>query len=412
MKAYTSKVADSAAENIVHLKVVKRRKAPRVALNERFKLQPFDNRGGTVSWRVSGSQRDGTRIRENFADRQAARCRRIELESEFHAGQTETAMRATRLTHEQVQLAEVAIIKLGDDWLRLLDAVDHWKHSGKSKANAESPRLDAAVDQYLAWLSASPLRDATKRHWRIRMTLFKNTTRNLRVADVTPETIDAFLASRKVSASGKDTDRRAVSRFFSWCIERPRRWAVANPCREVRVDMGEAKPPEVLSVKDCEKLLAAAEAYKGGLLVPYVAVCLFAGLRPFEAARIPRSQVNLADGEIWLEATQTKTGRKTKTGRMVTIHPTLKAWLTRYRGETFPANWRKEFAAVRKAAGLTAWPADVLRHTAISHFFRLTGSYGQTAEQFGNSEAIIKAHYQARVRGEDTKKFYALLPTR
>lgn len=408
MKAYAAKTPAATADNIVHLEVVKRRKAPRVALDERFKLQPFGNRGGTVSWRVSGSQRDGTRIRENFADEQAARCRRIELESEFHAGQTETAMRATKLTHEQVQLAEVAIIKLGDDWLRLLDAVDHWKRSGKTKANSESPRLDDAVDQYLAWLAASPLRDATKRHWKTRMTLFKNTTRNLRVADVTPETIDGFLASRKVSASGKDTDRRAVSRFFSWCIERPRRWTVANPCREVRVDMGEAKPPQVLTVADCEKLLRAAEGYKGGLLVPYVAVCLFAGLRPFEAARLPRTQINLADGELRLESSQTKTKR----ARVVTICPTLKAWLTRYKGETFPANWRKEFAAVRKAAKITEWPADVLRHTAVSHHFRLTGSYGQTADQFGNSEAIIKAHYQARVSGEDTKKFYALLPNR
>ena len=45
-----------------------------------------------------------------------------------------------------------------------------------------------------------------------------------------------------------------------------------------------------------------------------------------------------------------------------------------------------------------------------SHYFRHTGSYGQTAEQFGNSEAIIKAHYQGRVSSDDTQKFYALRP--
>ena len=406
MKAQALKTTAAAPGNIVQLEVVKRPKAPRLAINERFKLQSFTNRGGSSAWRVTGSKRDGTRIRENFADEQAARCRRIELESEFHAGQTETAMRATKLTHEQVQLAEVAIIKLGEDWLRLLDAVDHWKRSGKSKANAESPRLDDAIDQYLAWLAGSPLRDATKRHWRTRMTLFRNSTRNLRVPDVTPEVIDQFLAGRNVSASGKDTDRRAVSRFFSWCIERPRRWTVANPCREVRVDMGEAQPPKVLSVADCEKLLRAAEGHKGGLLVPYVAVCLFAGLRPFEAARLPRTQINLADGELRLESSQTKTKR----ARVVTICPTLGAWLTRYAGEVFPANWRKEFDTVRKAAGITDWPADVLRHTAVSHYFRRTGSYGQTAEQFGNSEAIIRQHYQARVSGADTERFFAILP--
>jgi len=50
------------------------------------------------------------------------------------------------------------------------------------------------------------------------------------------------------------------------------------------------------------------------------------------------------------------------------------------------------------------------RHTAISHFFRKTGSYGLTAEQFGNSESIIKLHYQGRVSTEDTKRFYRLTP--
>ena len=59
---------------------------------------------------------------------------------------------------------------------------------------------------------------------------------------------------------------------------------------------------------------------------------------------------------------------------------------------------------------LRPWVPDVLRHTAISHYFRLTGSYGRTAEQFGNSEGIIKKHYQGRVSSEETKQFYALRP--
>ena len=61
---------------------------------------------------------------------------------------------------------------------------------------------------------------------------------------------------------------------------------------------------------------------------------------------------------------------------------------------------------------LKPWVPDVLRHTAISHYFRATGSYGRTAEQFGNSESIIKKHYQSRVSSKDTKRFYALRPSR
>ena len=83
----------------------------------------------------------------------------------------------------------------------------------------------------------------------------------------------------------------------------------------------------------------------------------------------------------------------------------------RHKDETiFPPNWLKDFRAVRKAAGVERRPSDVVRHTAISHFFRKTGSYGLTAEQFGNSESIIKLDYQGRVTSEDTKRFYRLMP--
>jgi integrase len=285
--------------------------------------------------------------------------------------------------------------------------VIHWKEHGKRAAVTESPRIDDAVDQYLEWLKAGTFRAATKRNWKFRMGVFKNSVQNVRVSEITPDFIDAFLTKRNTTPGGKDTDKRAISRFMSWCIERPRRWATSNPCREVKVAKGEASAPSVLTVGQCASLLRAAEAHKGGLLVPYVAVCLFGGLRPFEASRLPWAQVNLKDKEIRLEAKQTKTG----TPRTVTIEPTLAKWLTAYKGrEFYPANWRKEFDAVREAAGITEWPHDVLRHTAISHHFRLHNSYGKAAEQFGNSEAIIKAHYQGRVTSDETKKFYALAP--
>jgi integrase len=160
-------------------------------------------------------------------------------------------------------------------------------------------------------------------------------------------------------------------------------------------------------VSDCKAILHAAEKYKNGLLAPYVAVCIFGGVRPTEAARLDWAQVNLADGEILLAQEQTKT----KKSRVIKICATLKAWLLAHKGKPFyPENWRKEFNAVKRMAGLKEWTPDVMRHTAISHYFRKTGSYGYAAEQFGNSEAIIRAHYQGRVSTEETKAFYSIMP--
>jgi len=178
------------------------------------------------------------------------------------------------------------------------------------------------------------------------------------------------------------------------------------------------REPIVLAVKECQALLREAEQFENGRLVPYIALCLFGGLRPFETGRVTWDQVNLVDGEIRLKGTQTKTGK----GRIVAMGKTLKEWLHRYRksGEIYRSTYEIELRALRTRIGygskteaqpgLKPWVPDVLRHTAVSHYFRASGSYGQTAEQFGNSEAIIKKHYQGRVSSADTKKFYAIRP--
>jgi len=382
---------------------------------QRFKIIPFLNRGGTKSWRVAGVKRDGTRVRENFCDVQAAECKLVELQTEWLAQRTDTAIRATKLNETQLRIAETAFLRLGDEAdHELLRAVDYWLRHGRAQSVVESPRLDDAVQAFKAWLDATEtLRPRSKQNLRVRVNVFGNSVHNLHVADITPETVENFLAKRKADAVTRDGDKRALSRFFSWCIERPRRWLATNPCSAVKIERGEKAPPAILTVEECKALMASAENFKAGRLVPYLAVTMFSGLRPFEASRLTWAAVNLEDGEIRLEANQTKTGR----ARVVTICPALRAWLTAFEGrEFYPSNWRKDFDCVKQAAGfgpgLRSWTEDVLRHTAVSHFFRKTGSYGQAAEQFGNSEAIIKAHYQGRVSSADTAAFYGIMPTK
>lgn len=403
-------------ENVIPLTV--QRKPARAALAQRFKIQPFTNpRTGTASWRVTGSKRDGARVRENFAEQVSAQCRQVELETEWLARQTDTSVRATKLTDTQLKLAEVAFIRLDADQDLML-AVDHWLKHGKQHAVAESPRLDDAVTKWLLWLEQeSKLRKLSKANLRRRVNVFTNSVPNMRVADITPETIEGFLSKRDVSPASKDNDRRAVSVFISWCMERKRRWIAVNPCSAVRVEMAEKAPPAILTLDQCETLLKRAAGFKEGRLAPFVAVCLFGGLRPFEAQRLTWQAVNLADREIRLDGNQTKTG----TPRGIAICDTLHAWLTAHKDKLFfPSNWRRDMAVLKESIGygrateekkaLVPWIDDILRHTAISHYFRKTGSYGETAEQFGNSEAIIKKHYQGRVSSEETRKFYALRP--
>ena len=388
----------------------------------RFKILKFVNpRTDTTSWRVSGIKRNGERIRENFADATEAQYRHTELEGEFHAANGVAALRATRLTDEQVGIAEAAFKRLEQD-ADLLTAVDHWLRTGKPATIRESPRLDEARKAYLDWLeTTTELRPLTKDNLRLRVTHFVNHVSNLRVTDVLPDHIENYLAHRNVSANTKDAYCRAISSFFTWCMKGKRHWCINNPCYAVEIaglTSDDDREPVVLPVNECAALLRAAEDFENGRLVSYVVLCLFGGLRPFEAARLTWEQVNLVDGEIRLKGTQTKTGK----GRIVVIEKTLKAWLGRYRkgGEIYRSKYDLELKGLRAKIGygtptkehpdLKPWVPDVLRHTAISHYFRATGSYGRTAEQFGNSEGIIKKHYQGRVSSAETKRFYALRP--
>lgn len=417
--------ANPNADNILELELPQTRKRDLRTEKPRFKILTYENRTGSKSYRVAGSKRDGTRIRENFTEIEAAQCRQVELQMEYLARATETAVRATKLTDTQLRLAESCFARLDADHEINL-AVDYWLRHGKQHSVKNTVKLDDAFEQFKTWLKQLKpggddyMRNHTWRNLIIRVNVFANSVPNLSVSDITPDQIADYLSKRDVSPATRDNDRRALSRFFSWCMERPRRWIATNPARaEKRRSRGEKAPPQILTIEQCEALLRAAMKHKDGLLAPYFALALFAGIRPEELKRLTWPQINLTDKQITLTSEQSKTKRN----RVVNIQPTLATWLKRYKDKPITQkNWRRDFDAVKLAAGFSGrvvneetipWTVDVMRHTAISHFFRDCGSYGLTSEQFDNSESIIKRHYQnqANATTKHTKAFYKLTPS-
>src|SRR5689334_16650595 len=120
-------------ENIIPLEAPKRLKLESVT-RQRFRVIPFTNAIGTQAWRVTGIKRDGTRIRENYADKTKADCRQIALEADYRVRQPDDAtLRATSLNETQIKLAEVAFTRLDSDD-ELLRAVEHWLRHGRQSA--------------------------------------------------------------------------------------------------------------------------------------------------------------------------------------------------------------------------------------------------------------------------------------
>lgn len=391
-------------------------------IRPRFQITEFQNRSASTSWKVSGFRRCGERIRQNFSDFESARLRQLELESEYFAREPEQpGLRATRLSASQIQLAEVAFQRLGNDD-DLLSAVELWLRTGKqARANSSTVTLEAAVEEFCAFVEKSPeYRPTSAKNLVNRVSAFARRMGRTRLDSITADDLDRFLDGKGTGAVDRGNAKRAISRFFGWCAERPRRWLTVNPCLSVKVPQLEQKPPGILTVEECARLLRAAEVTADGRAAPFIAVCLFAALRPTEAERLTWACVNLADSEIRLEAVHAKTKRP----RVIELTENLKAWLARYEGQPFAVRrrlldevkFRAGFAGRIKIAAngqpLKPWTPDILRHSAISHRFRATGSFGLTAEWAGNSEAIIRRHYFGRVSSEDTRRFYQIMPTR
>jgi integrase len=152
------------------------------------------------------------------------------------------------------------------------------------------------------------------------------------------------------------------------------------------------------------------ESFEGGRLVPFFALCLFAGIRPClrtgEILRLRPEHVRLDTGVIRIEPEVSKVREL----RSVTIQPNLAAWLAAYPLEQFPIivpNLQKIRARIAKPFGLSH---DVMRHTFISMFVAKFRSVGEASLQAGNSEAIIRKHYLNLKSPGEAAEFFGIMP--
>lgn len=318
-------------------------------------------------------------------------------------------LRATWLSTDQLRTAEWIFHRTPEPE-EVRRAFDHWDRKRREldlqHGHAAALTLDEAFAKFGDWLDQSAQRSETVKGLRIRLRMFVTAQGRRKVADVTPEVIEQWLRERQVSAVTRDNDRRALSRFFAWCIERPQRFIATNPAREVRIAQPERGAPEIYTLRQVMRLLIAAKRFQAGRFLPFIVLQLFGGMRPTEALRFGMDQIKA--GSFRLEGQQTKT----RDSRTCDVDPVLAGWLARCpKGPVSnPHSADKPWAQLKAKARLSRWITDGLRHTAVSHYFRRCGSYGETAEWAGNSEAVIRDRYQARTTAAETSAFLDAVP--
>jgi integrase len=225
------------------------------------------------------------------------------------------------------------------------------------------------------------------------------------VATITSAEIDDWLRSLNVAPVTRNHYRRLVILAFNFAVQRG--YATDNPAVKTARAKVVGKPPGILTVAQTARLLEAATPD----ILPYVAIGAFAGLRRAELERLDWSEIDFGSKLIEVTAQKSKTAQR----RFVKLQPNLRAWLMpvcKRSGSIIPPeNFRRSFDAVRRAAGITEWPDNALRHSFASYHMARFENAAATALELGHHDSRITfAHYRELVRPKEAERYWNIRP--
>lgn len=377
-----------------------------------FSISEFTNPSGEVVFRVSGTL-EGKRVRKNFPTRAEAKAEADVLE--LQRLQADSGLRPilTRLTDTQAHEAEAAFRRLEGRTRSLLFYLDIGLANHRDALC--DTKLTEAAKAYLA-LREQDHKQGNLSHrqytsFRCELRALETAFLGKAVSELAAADLEAFFKRKSASKKTYNNRRGLIGAFLRYCLLKD--WVGTNVIEKVPFYRGighRRGSAKTLTAEECAEMMEWVETRQGGVLVPFAALCLFAGVRPDlyegEISKLQPEHVRLDTGVILIEPDVSKVRMK----RAITIQPNLAAWLRAYPLEKFPI-WPRGFRRLRlefrKKFKLSH---DVLRHTFISMFVGKFRSLGEAALQAGNSETIIRKHYLDLKSKEEAERFFAIRP--
>jgi len=244
-------------------------------------------------------------------------------------------------------------------------------------------------------------------HRKLQLRRFADMFPHTAVCDLSKEHLDAFIGSlADFAPKTRNHYRAAVGQFL--------RWSVRKDYLPVTHRLGEADGlrPEHANTAEISfytpRELAALLSNADDNLRPMIAVGGLAGLRTAEMLRLDWADVWRVPGHIEITAGKSKTRQR----RLVEICKALRTWLEPYRpkktGKFWPGEqtaYQEHFTELCKTAEVTR-KTNGLRHSFCSFHFALHANENLTAQQAGNSPAMIHAHYKGLATKAEAKRWF------
>jgi integrase len=384
-----------------------------------FKLQEFKNISGTVSYRVTGTKPNGTRVRKNFADKPDALREIADLELDVAGTPEDRRSLRTTLTQEQLSDAESALLQAGS--FQLSKIVTHY-HALRNRALAKGVGLDEAINffevRYRPETKSITMFNAKEEFLRTRVKISGKTRLNYdgglgqllkpdpnkHIHAYTVADIEKVM-QRHSNLNTQKTHRRIFSVFFNWAVRH--HYCLENPCDRLDKLPKDMSQIAALSLDECKRLLHAATLLHDKPTVACIAIGLFAGLRPSEIRDLKKEDI-LKDK---IRVSGGKLRRQLK--RSAPIPPVLAEWLKEFPFTGLPPGWDGKMKRLKKATKAKKWVQDIIRHTSITFQTERDKNEALTAYNCGTSIQMMNRHYRDTIDDEKTvAEFWSLTPAK
>lgn len=384
-----------------------------------FHVRTIRNPGGSVSFQVSGMLR-GRQVRRQFCSKQDADECLADLKVQA-AKAPDQEPRLTRLTNQEIADAEAAKIMLKQKYpdrdITLIDAVRffierYWiPVSDHTVATAAELYLKVKTTE----VSSSQLRSVKG--------LLKRLSKDFPVQklhEITPDVFHKWFETTFGDLKPKSWNnaRGDLGTFFSWCMNKPRRWIPESPLDGIPIKNVTVGTPQIISVATAVELMAEVEKIEDGRFALPYAMMLFLGIRPdiddgeiYRIGQVIAGELNkdwfhINDDQVHLSGQLTKTGGP----RWITLPPNFPEWIKAYplRSENFNLQRLSEHRA--KLRDRFKIPHDGLRHSFCSYYARRYGP-GAAALAAGHSEAMQRRRYlNAGISEAEAAAFFSIRP--
>ena len=269
-----------------------------------------------------------------------------------------------------------------------------------SPAKLKPLSITDAVGRYAKVIIQRSLRPSSLNQIQLHLSQLAGQFSNQMCHKVSSSQLEEWFHTRNWKRSTIDGVLAKVGPFFTWCIRE--NYCENNPCKAVKRPRSDDSPPSIFTPPEAQKLLLTAFKTDPEM-IPYLAIGLFAGVRPLEIQRL--QQQDFTDQYIEITAANAKTRKR----RLVSLSNNLKAWL-RIGGDLPPINKPKRLSRILQKSGLE-WKPDIMRHSYASYHLALHQSADKTALEMGHRDTqMLFRHYRELVTKEEAQAYWTIEP--